>query len=48
MGERVNESTFTTKLNISRTTFREAMRQLEQAGLPGFILTKKGSGYLIE
>ena len=33
MGERVNESTFTTKLNISRTTFREAMRQLEQAGL---------------
>lgn len=33
LGERVNESTFTTKLNISRTTFREAMRQLEQAGL---------------
>ena len=48
LGERVNESTFTTKLNISRTTFREAMRQLEQAGLPGFILTKKGSGYLID
>ena len=33
LGERVNESTFTTKLNISRTTFREAMRQREQAGL---------------
>lgn len=32
-GERVNEATFTAQLNISRTTFREAMRQLEQAGL---------------
>lgn len=33
LGERVNESVFTTKLDISRTTFREASRQLEQAGL---------------
>lgn len=33
MGERVNEVTFTTKMGISRTTFREALRQLEQAGL---------------
>lgn len=33
LGERVNENTFTSKLGISRTTFREALRQLEQAGL---------------
>lgn len=33
LGERVNESTFTAKLGISRTTFREALRQMEQAGL---------------
>lgn len=33
LGERVNEVTLTTKLGISRTTFREALRQMEQAGL---------------
>lgn len=32
-GERINETTFTTKLAVSRTTFRETLRQLEQAGL---------------
>ena len=32
-GERVNEITFTNKLGISRTTFREALRQMEQVGL---------------
>lgn len=32
-GERLNEITFTNKLEISRTTFREALRQLEQEGL---------------
>jgi len=32
-GERVNEITFTTKLGVSRTTFRESMRKLEQSGL---------------
>lgn len=33
LGERVNEVAFTTKWGISRTTFREALRQMEQAGL---------------
>ena len=32
-GERLNEITYTTRLGISRTTLREAMRQLEQEGL---------------
>lgn len=33
LGERVNEVALTAKLGISRTTFREALRQMEQAGL---------------
>ena len=33
MGERVNEVAVTNRLNISRTTFREALRQMEEAGL---------------
>lgn len=33
LGERINESAYTAKFDISRSTFREAMRQLEQAGL---------------
>ncbi len=33
MGERVNEVAFTNQLNISRTTFREALRHMEEAGL---------------
>lgn len=33
LGERLNESAVAAKLEISRTTFREALRQLEQAGL---------------
>ena len=33
LGERVNEAVFTAKLEISRATFRESLRQLEQAGL---------------
>lgn len=33
LGERVNESVLTDRLQVSRTTMREAMRQLEQAGL---------------
>ena len=36
----VDDNTLT--VNITRLR-----RKLEQAGLPGFILTKKGSGYLI-
>jgi len=32
-GERLNEVSFTSRLGISRTTFREALRQLEQEGL---------------
>ena len=30
LGERVNEVAFTTKWGISRTTFREALRQMEE------------------
>lgn len=33
MGERVNEVTFSNRLNISRSIVREALRQLEQVGL---------------
>ena len=33
MGERVNEVAFTNRLEISRTTFREALRHMEEAGL---------------
>lgn len=33
MGDRVNEVAFTNRFGISRTTFREALRNLEESGL---------------
>lgn len=37
----VDENTLT--VNVARLR-----RKLDQAGLPGFIMTKKGQGYLVE